>query len=302
VSAQPAPNGPSSHQSPDRRISKSPDHRDCRPPAAIGRSGRLDIEFAWRRGRTIVSRAYAEPPYRVAAFDLGAAAYVMVVCSGPGAFPGDSLAQTVRVKSGARALLTSQAALQIHPGCGPPASLRHVYRLEPDAELHCHWDPVIPFAGAAFSQQLEIDADPASRLYWSDALMAGRISRGEAWRFSELGHELQLRVGSRLKYLERFRLTPGDRAMSSSWLAGRAGYFGTTIVKHSNVNREAAETLHRQFEIADGARVAVDVLEQDLLVARSIATSGPAFDASRRALRRFAAESIFQQPNLVGRK
>ena len=275
---------------------------DSRPPWVIGRRGRLEIEFAWRRGRTIVSRAYAEPPYRIAAFDLGAAAYVMVVCSGPGVFPGDALAQTVRVGSGARALLTSQAALQVHPGSGPPAVIRHAYRLEPDAELHCHWDPVIPFAGAAFSQQLEIEADPASRLYWSDALMAGRLSRGEAWRFHELGHELQLRVACRLQYLERFRLTPSGRALSSSCVAGDAGYFGSTIVKHPRIDSETAETLHRDLATADGARVAVDVVDSDLLVARTIAASGPAFDAMRRALRRLVAESIFQQPNLVGRK
>ena len=34
---------------------------------------------------------------------------------------------------------------------------------------------------------------------------AGRVSRGEAWQFHSLAHELRLRVGPRLVYLERIQ-------------------------------------------------------------------------------------------------
>jgi urease accessory protein UreH len=275
---------------------------DSRVPAAVGRHARLELVFEKRRGRTIVAHAYAEPPFRIATFDIDDAAYVMIVCSGPGVFAGDVLHQSVRVGAGARAVLTSQSALQIHPGGAPPAAVRHEYRVDRDAELHCHWDPMIPFPGASLAQSFHIDADPGARMYWSDALMAGRLSRGEAWRFESLAHELWLRVGGVPKYLERFRLIPRDRPLTPLWIAGAAGYFATTLVSHPRVASEVAETLHRRFEGDGAARLGVDVLEPGLMIVRAMASSGAAFAAVRTAIRGVAVDSIFQQPNLVGRK
>jgi urease accessory protein UreH len=289
----------STNQFPDDQITQLP---DSRVPAAVGRCARLEIEFDTRRGRTIISHAYAEPPFHIGAFDLDDAAYVIVVCSGPGVFAGDALRQSIRVRSGARAVLTSQSALQVHPGHAAPAVVRHEYRLDRDAELLCHWDPVIPFPGAAISQQFDIEADATSRVYWSDALMAGRLGRGEAWQFESFAHELRLRVGGALTYLERFGVTPRDRALTAPWVAGEAGYFATTLVKHARADAGAAEALHRRFENLPAARVAIDAPDPGLLVARVIASSGATFASARAALRQATVESIFRRPNLLGRK
>src|SRR5439155_26656431 len=90
----------SPNQLPNYPITRLP---DTRAPAAIGRSARLELVFETRHGRTILSHSYAEPPFRVGrAFELGDAAYMIVVCSGPGIFAGDSLRQSVRVGCGAR--------------------------------------------------------------------------------------------------------------------------------------------------------------------------------------------------------
>src|SRR5258707_15330208 len=114
-------------QLPNYPITRLP---DSRAPANIGRSARLELVFEARRGRTILAHSYAEPPFRVGrAFELGDAAYVIVVCSGPGIFAGDVLRQSVRVGSGARVVRTSQSALQLHP----PADSS---RAAPPARLH----------------------------------------------------------------------------------------------------------------------------------------------------------------------
>jgi urease accessory protein len=173
--------------------------------AAIGRDARLELVFERRRGRTVIAHAYSEPPYRIGqSFAIDDAAYVIIVCAGPGVFGGDRLRQSIRVGPGARVVLTSQSALQVHPGlqevgiaelqggvlCNPAilpscnfAVVRHDYDVEDEGELHCHWDPVIPFADAALVQQFALALLIRAALYWSDALMSGRASRGEAWRF-----------------------------------------------------------------------------------------------------------------------
>ena len=77
----------------------------------------MELVFACRRGRTVLAHAYAEPPLRVGRLlDTGPIAQMILVCCGPGVFAGDRLEQRVRVEPGARVLLVSQAALQVHPG------------------------------------------------------------------------------------------------------------------------------------------------------------------------------------------
>jgi len=310
---------PSANQLPDYPITRLPDSRAA---SLIGRAARLELVFERRRGRTILAHAYVEPPFRIGqSFAIDDAAYVIVVCAGPGVFAGDTLRQSIRVERGARVVLTSQSALQAHPAGtlqdfrmaglqegqveGPScrvAIVRHEYQVAEDAELHCHWDPVIPFAGAALVQEFDLALDASSRLYWSDALMSGRASRGEAWQFRELGHTLRLHVGGSLKYLERYRLTPADRAVTRPWVADEANYFATTLVHHQRVTSAEVEALHRRLETVNGARVAADLLEPQLMVARVMASQGPAFATARAAIRGALLDAVFQNPALAGRK
>jgi urease accessory protein len=317
----------SPNQLPDYPITQLPDSLpDSRAPSQIGRAARLELVFERRRGRTVIAHAYAEPPYRIGqSFAIDDAAYVIIVCAGPGVFGGDSLRQSIRVGPGARVVLTSQSALQVHPAgelqegriaglqegivCNPAilpscnfALVHHDYDVEDDGELHCHWDPVIPFADAALVQQFALALDPTARLYWSDALMSGRASRGEAWRFRTLAHTLQLRIGGALKYLERYRLSPADNSMSRRWVADTCHYFATTLVHHPRATSDEVEALHRRVEPIEGARAVVDLLEPRLMIARVMAPRGPAFAAARTVIRTAVLDTVFEKPTLAGRK
>jgi urease accessory protein UreH len=285
---------------------------DSRSPAAIGRSARLELAFVRRGGRTVLAHSYAEPPYRIGrVFDLDDAAYVIIVCTGAGIFAGDTLHQTVHVGAGARVMLTSQSALQVHPAArpcppavSPCAQLVHQYTVAEDGELRCHWDPVIPFAGARLAQRFDLQVDDASRLYWSDALMAGRISRGEAWQFETLAHELSLRNGGSLEYLERYTVTPNDHDVAHPWIAGRARYVGTTIVHHEHASEGTAEAWHRAAVLPDaaGLHMAVDLVRPHTILARMLAVDGVRFAAARAAWHAAALTAIFRTLGQAARK
>jgi urease accessory protein UreH len=256
-----------------------------------------------------VAHAYAEPPFRIGrTFDLDGAAYVIIVCSGPGIFAGDTLRQSIRVGRGARVVLTSQSALQVHPSAAPaPATIHHQYHVEEDGELRCEWDPVIPFACARLEQRFDLEIAPTGRVYWTDALMSGRVSRGEAWRFESLAHELRIRVGPSLAYLERYRLAPVDAAAHSTtihhpWIAAGMNYLATTIVHHAAATADAAETLQRQVGSMAGVRVGVDLVRPGFIVARLMAGGGAPFAAARASYHALSLASIFGTPGRVGRK
>lgn len=282
--------------------------RDSRAPAAVGREARLELSFERRRGRTVLAHSYAEPPYRLGrVFELDDAAYIIIVCTGAGIFAGDTLRQSVHVASGARVVLTSQSALQVHPSPAPAVALvHHDYIVEHDAELQCHWDPVIPFAGARLAQRFDLQIADSSRLYWSDAVMAGRVSRGEVWQFESLAHELSLGVGGSLSYLERYTLTPADRRITDPWLAGGARYLATAIAYHERATAETAETLHRAgASPADGpprVQAAADLILPRTIVGRILAADGAPFAAARAACHAVALASIFGTPGQVARK
>jgi len=304
-----------SDQLPDFPITRLP---DSRAPAVIGRQARLELVFERRRGRTILAHAYAEPPFRVGrTFQIDDAAYVILVCTGAGIFTGDSLRQSIRVASGARVVLVSQSALQAHPAAAASAAMiHHEYLVDDEAELQCQWDPLIPFAGARIDQRFDLRIAESSRLYWSDAMMAGRVSRGEAWRFQSLAHELRVRIGASLAYLERYTLAPASRAVEQPWMAGAARYLATAIVHHDAATSGAAEALQRQAprqrcptyrpEPNAPGRLAidlgVDLIRPKTIVGRILATDGAPFAAARASFQALALASIFGTPGRVGRK
>jgi urease accessory protein len=277
-------------------------HRDVRSPSAIGRHARLELVFEERRGRTILAHAYAEPPFRVGrALQLGDAAYLILGCTGPGIFAGDSFRQSVRVAAGAHVVLVSQSALQVHPSAaGAAAAIAHDYHVEGDGELCCQWDPVIPFAGARLEQRFDIDVAGAGRLLWGDAIMAGRVRRGEAWRFDSLAHELRVTIDGVLTYLERYALVPAERRALQPWAAGHARYFATAVVHGGRATTEAAEAL--QGALGDGVRAGVDLVAPGTIAGRIMASEGAPFARARAAFLAHAQATIFGAPGRTARK
>jgi urease accessory protein UreH len=262
--------------------------RDCRGASAVGRHARLELVFASRRGRTVVAHAYAEPPFRVGAcFPEGAGVHLILASSAPGIFGGDAWQQSIRLEPGARVRLTSQSALQVHPSANPiPARWSASYEIAADAHLHCHWDPVIPFARARLTQRFDVDVASGGSLYWSDARMSGRRGGGEAWMFTELAHQLRVSIGGVLKYMERYRLRPAERRLSHPWIAGGASYFGT-IVEYGDPRRPASiEALHSEVNSFAGVRAAASSLEPGLRLVRLMAETGPPFHELRDAVHR----------------
>jgi urease accessory protein UreH len=269
--------------------------RDARGSAHVGRVARIDLEFHESSGATVLGHAYAEPPFRVPAKRPGSAPFEAVLqMASPGIFGGDCLAQRISITSGAAVDLTSQSALQAHPGPTPSAArLTSRYRLAGDASLACHWDPVIPFSEARLEQKIEICLASTSTLYWSDAFMAGRNARGEQWRFCSLAHELRVTRSENLVYLERFQLGP-DHGPRDEWSLVEGCYFGTVLAAGVLAQPEVATALHRSLARINRVRAATDIVDDCLLIVRLVSSDGPAFHRAR-ALAKMAL-SVFAVP------
>lgn len=264
---------------------------DRRAAAHVGREARLELVFGCRDGRTFLKHAYAEPPFRAGRCleERGGAQFIMA-SSAPGIFGGDSLTQRIVVERGARVRLTSQSALQVHRSpVGDTAQLTSTYRVEDDAELRCEWDPLIPFAGSRLDQRIEIELAGRAVLVWSDAFMNGREGSGERWAFAGLSYDLKVARDTCLEYVERYRLTPGDRQVDRTWMAGDACYFGTVLASGKLVEASSVVTLHEDLSRFESMRAAADRLDTRLLLVRLMATTGTGFHDARALVARSSA-------------
>lgn len=259
---------------------------DRRKAEVVGRSARLELVFSLRRGRTVLTHGYAEPPFRIGAtLPDSHRARMILAWSAPGVFGGDCLEQRLRVERGASVSIASQSALQAHPSPGGAiARMRTIVEVEEEAELRCDWDPLIPFAGARVSQRYDVRLAAAATLYWSDAFMSGREGRGERWAFETLEHDLAVTCGGTLAYLERYRLEPATQPLTAPWVASDCCYFGTVLVYGSAV--QAPDSLQQELSSFDGLRGAVETLDPCLKLVRLMASRGTPFHEARALVRR----------------
>jgi urease accessory protein len=153
--------------------------------------------------------------------------------------------------------------------------------VEKGGELEFYLEPVIPFADSILKQTTRIDVEVGGRLKFWEGFMAGRVGRGERWKFKELASETQLFLNGRSIYLDRFRLPTGFEQSAFS-MADRS-YWGTGLY----VGEEApkvAEALHKQIPAAG-----VDALSSEVTVIRTASAAGPDF---RRASEIFCTRGI----------
>jgi urease accessory protein len=255
--------------------------------AEIGRRGRMDVTFTAQNGHTVLQDAYYEVPFKITrVLNSGrpTAHLILMQCTA-GLFGGDELDCAIRVKRGARVLLTQQSATKIHPSRSRPAVSRMRIVVESGAALQFYQEPVIPFAASCLHQTTHIEIEPGGRLAFWEAFMAGRIGRGELWEFRELASETQVRLNGGLAYLDRFRLLP-SRFVRSACAMGDYTYLGTGLYVGEQA-REFASGLHQEMPEAG-----VDSPSADVAVARVVSAAGPEFHRSREVFRRLAANLV----------
>ena len=257
------------------------------PIANVGRHGCLDLTFAYHRGRTILRHSYSEVPFKITRLHEsctpGLAHLILMHCTA-GLFGGDRLECNLHVERGARVLLTQQSATKVHPaGAAAPAIQRMRIHIERDAELRVYQDPVIPFAGARLHQWTSIEAEPGSRLCFWESFMAGRVGRGEVWKFDELASETSLHSNGHLLYLDRYRLRPAEQPPDGAWAMSRFRYLGTGLY----FGEGAADFCDRLHEALPSA--GVDMPASSVTSVRVVESEGHSFHRCREVFADTAA-------------
>lgn len=243
--------------------------------ADIGRRGRLELVFSLQNDRTVLRHSYCEVPFKITRLlnSREPVAHLILMHCTAGIFGGDDLECSIRVERGASVRITQQSATKIHPSEGRLAKQSNHIVVENGADLQFVLEPVIPFAESSFSQATRIEVQPGGRLLFWEGLMAGRVGRGERWRFCKFASETTLHSNNALRYLDRFQLQSGFA--SSPWTMGDLAYMGNGL--YAGPRAEQLAALFHQ----DMPQAGVDNPALDLAVVRAALASGPEFHHCR---------------------
>lgn len=267
----------------------------------VGRDGRLTLRFERRGARTIVARCRYTLPLQVlapVALD-DAAAVVSVLNPTGGVVGGDALEIDVDVGPAAHACLTTPSATKVYRASGAAATQHVIVRLAPGARLEWLPDHTIPHAGAAFRQRFLAQVDDGAALVAVDAFAAGRVARGEAWRFALLDSTLS--VADRRGPILHDRFVLRDGGPSGLGITERRPYFATVIVVADTgvaafTERVGAFAADPDLEIGAG------LLARRGAVVRCLAADAPALGRAVDAVWAAARIEVLGVPPLALRK
>jgi urease accessory protein len=226
------------------------------PQSHVEASLTLDFELDEATKRTVLAASHQEPPLRVVrAFPVDDAALVHLHNVSGGLLGGDRLALTVRIGAGARAQITTTGATRVYrprKEASPTTQLNEISVGE-DALLEYVPDPIIPFAGARFSQRTTVQLDRGAGLFWWEVVAPGREARGEIFAYDRLEIRTDLLAIGRPIAAERVRLEPRNQALSSIARLGVYRTWATFYICRAGVESSAWVALEQDLrEVAGG--------------------------------------------------
>jgi urease accessory protein len=197
----------------------------------VGRDGALSLRFERREAATVLVGCRSTLPLQVlvpVALDDTAAVVSMLNPTG-GVLGGDRLTVEVELGPGAHACLTTPSATRIYRSGGEPAVQSVRLALARGAIAEWVPDHTIPSPGAALRHTMDVEVGEGAVLVAVDAWAAGRVARGEAWRFERLDAAFTIRDAMGLLLHDRFVLE-GGRDWPALGLAEGRPYFATIVV------------------------------------------------------------------------
>ena len=275
-----------------------------RSPLSVGSDGDLRLTFTRAGERTVLARCRYTLPLQVlapVALD-DRAAVVSILNPTGGVLGGDRLRIEVHAGPGAHACLTTPSATKVYRTAGEAACQDVRLRLGRGAILEWVPDHTIPFPGSAFRQRIDVEVAEGATLVLVDAFSAGRVTRGEAWRFALLDNMLSIRDDRGWLVRDRFTLATAD---GFSWdgpgFAEGCPYFGTVVVVADAGIDRFVDAIGK-IESRGDVKVAAAPLPRRGGLVRMLAATAPALTALIDEIWAAARRHVLDAPPLALRK
>lgn len=201
-----------------------------------GKAGVLQVEVGLSGGATCVLRSFHRAPLRVlralycepARPDL---AFLYLMSTSGGVLQGDRLSVDVLAREGSRVHVTTQAMAKLYGmRCGY-ATQQVRLRAEPGSYIEYLPDPIIPYRGARYYQEVLLEKAPGATLISADILLPGRVAAGEAFAYDVLGMTTRGRdLEGRLRFQDVMLLEPARMGLQAPGCLGGFSVVGSLFV------------------------------------------------------------------------
>ncbi|MFE0418739.1 MULTISPECIES: urease accessory protein UreD [Streptomyces] len=238
-------------------------------PGSPAKVGILDLGFVRRGERTELAERYQKTPLEIMRplyVDpaLPGMAFTYVMATGGGIAQADRYRQDFRCGPGTQALFTTQAATKVYRMEQDYAT--QLVRLSAAEGAYVEYlpDPLIPFAGARFHQNVVLTVDEAATVVYAETVTAGRIARGERHAYTALGSDLEIRrPDGTLLAVDTLRLAPGrSGGVDGPGVFGGHDHVASLfVVSDGPAAADIADVLHESLtghEVLHGASVLPD--------------------------------------------
>jgi urease accessory protein len=212
--------------------------------------GRLQLVLRRRGQRTVLQDCYFQVPLQILRplyLDETGAAYVYVISPCGGVVGGDTYTLGFVLEAGAHACVTTPSATKLYATTGAVARQHITCTLQAGAILEYLPEQTIPFADAAFQQEIDIRLGPGACLVLADILAPGRLARGEAFAYREYTSSLRVyNAQGQVCLWERMGLQPRQQRLDGLGLWEGYPYLGSfyTVVEGQQLPEALAEGLH----------------------------------------------------------
>jgi urease accessory protein len=251
-------------------------------PERIGRDGFLRLVFERRDGRTVLTKRRFTPPLQALEPSRlpDGSLYTMMLNPTGGTFGGDQLRTEIVLGAGTHVVLTTPSATKVYRALDQPARCETEIALGKNAILEYLPDHLIPHPGAALRQRFDVTMEHGSCAIVYDAMAAGRIGRGEHWKFRELSSEVSIRVEGTPQYLSRASLIPASRPLDGLGVMEGFDYLGSIIAirDRSRTTTEDIKAIDASITSTVGVWGGATALAANGFVAKFLASSAQALN------------------------
>lgn len=160
--------------------------------------------------RTILTHARANSPLHLLTPRAAhATAWLVTSTFGGGLIGGDHVALDLRVESGARVLVTSQASTKVYRSDRLTRQTLQAHVAD-GALLTVLPEPIVPFAGSRFEQRQRYQLEAGASLIALDSMTSGRHARGEHWQFDRYASRIDIERDGRAIFFDHLSLSQRD--------------------------------------------------------------------------------------------
>ncbi|HEY3196900.1 MAG TPA: urease accessory protein UreD [Nitrospirales bacterium] len=217
--------------------------------AGVGRVGELVLQYVHQGSKTILSHARSRSPWHFLppiVLDDGSA-YTNLINPSGGLVGGDRLSTRITLNRDAHVVVSTPSANRVYRSVSETAVQLFDLTVSSGAILEWFPEHTIPFTDSRFRQVIHVRLYPGATIVLWDAIAAGRIARGERWRFASLENEIRIVTASRGYLLERYHikgLEPLQDRLLSGW-----DYMASLYVVNDRITSDVWNSLNETLAV-----------------------------------------------------